>query len=69
MTCESKHWQHSAILVRQSRDRAHFATWNGTAPIDASSGEQIRHRRLSRAGNRQINRAAHDGGRATAQPD
>jgi len=39
-------------------DRAHFASWNGTAPIDASSGEQIRHR-LSRAGNRQINRTLH----------
>jgi transposase len=38
--------------------RAHFASWNGTAPIDASSGDQIRHR-LSRAGNRQINRALH----------
>src|SRR3984957_6455252 len=35
--------------------RAHFASWNGTAPIDASSGDQVRHR-LSRAGNRQINR-------------
>jgi len=39
-------------------DKAHFASWNGTAPIDASSGEHIRHR-LSRAGNRQINRALH----------
>jgi len=38
--------------------RAHFASWNGTAPIDASSGDQVRHR-LSRAGNRQINRALH----------
>jgi transposase len=38
--------------------RAHFASWNGTAPIDASSGEQIRHR-LSRAGNRRINRVLH----------
>ena len=38
--------------------RAHFASWNGTAPLDASSGEQVRHR-LSRAGNRQINRALH----------
>jgi transposase len=38
--------------------RGHFASWNGTAPIDASSGEQVRHR-LSRAGNRQINRALH----------
>src|SRR5215470_9010260 len=38
--------------------RAHFAAWNGTAPIDASSGDQVRHR-LSRAGNRQINRVLH----------
>ncbi len=38
--------------------KAHFASWNGTAPIDASSGDQIRHR-LSRAGNRQINRTLH----------
>jgi len=38
--------------------RAHFASWNGTAPIDASSGDQIRHR-LSRAGNRQINQVLH----------
>ena len=39
-------------------NRAHFASWNGTAPIDASSGDQVRHR-LSRAGNRQINRVLH----------
>jgi transposase len=38
--------------------RSHFASWNGTAPIDASSGDQVRHR-LSRAGNRQINRTLH----------
>jgi transposase len=38
--------------------KAHFASWNGTAPIDASSGDQIRHR-LSRKGNRQINRVLH----------
>ncbi|MGN6174325.1 MAG: transposase [Streptosporangiaceae bacterium] len=36
--------------------RAHFASWNGTAPLDASSGQQQRHR-LSRAGHRRINRA------------
>ena len=36
-------------------DRNHFAFWTGTAPIDASSGEHVRHR-LSRGGNRQINR-------------
>ena len=39
-------------------DRGHFASWNGTAPIDASFGDQVRHR-LSRAGNRQINRVLH----------
>ena len=39
-------------------DRGHFASWNGTAPIDASSGGHVRHR-LSRAGNRQINRILH----------
>ncbi|NQE69072.1 transposase [Nocardia gamkensis] len=39
-----------------SRDR--FASWNGTAPLDASSGEQKRHR-LSRAGNRKINYVLH----------
>lgn len=36
----------------------HFASWNGTAPLDASSGEQIRHR-LSRAGDRRINHVLH----------
>jgi transposase len=38
--------------------KAHFASWDGTAPIDASSGDQVRHR-LSRAGNRQVNRVLH----------
>jgi len=38
--------------------KAHFASWNGTPPIDASSGDLVRHR-LSRAGNRQINRVIH----------
>jgi transposase len=38
--------------------KAHFASWNGTAPLDASSGDQVRHR-LSRKGNRQINRVLH----------
>ncbi|HXW79512.1 MAG TPA: IS110 family transposase [Acidimicrobiales bacterium] len=36
----------------------HFATYNGTAPIDVSSGEQVRHR-LSRSGNRRVNHAVH----------
>ncbi len=38
--------------------RARFASWTGTAPLDASSGEQIRHR-LSRAGNRRMNHVLH----------
>jgi hypothetical protein len=39
-------------------DKGRFASWNGTAPLDASSGDQRRHR-LSRAGNRRINRVLH----------
>jgi len=38
--------------------KAHFASWNGTAPLDASSGDHVHHR-LSRKGNRQINRVLH----------
>jgi transposase len=38
--------------------KGHFASWAGTAPIDASSGDNIRHR-LSRGGNRQVNKALH----------
>jgi len=44
--------------IRRFADRDRFASWNGTAPLDASSGAQQRHR-LSRAGNRRINRALH----------
>jgi transposase len=44
--------------VHRFASRSHFASWNGTAPIDASSGDQQRHR-LSRAGNRRINRVLH----------
>jgi hypothetical protein len=41
---------------------------DGTAPLDASSGDQLRHR-LSRAGNRQINRVLHiNGHRPPPQP-
>ena len=36
----------------------HFASFNGTAPIDASSGDHTRHR-LSRRGDRQLNAAIH----------
>ncbi|MER7074195.1 IS110 family transposase [Terrabacter sp. NPDC000476] len=38
--------------------KGHFASWNGTAPIDASSGDSD-HQRLSRAGNRRMNRVLH----------
>ncbi len=44
--------------VHRFADRNRFASWNGTAPLDASSGDQKRHR-LSRAGNRRINRTLH----------
>lgn len=37
--------------ISRFADRNRFASWTGTAPLDASSGEQNRHR-LSRAGNR-----------------
>ena len=36
----------------------HYARYNGTAPIDASSGTHIRHR-LNPDGNRQLNHALH----------
>ncbi len=44
--------------VARFADRNRFASWTGTAPLDASSGEQIRHR-LSRAGNRRMNHMLH----------
>ena len=44
--------------VSRFADRNRFASWTGTAPLDASSGEQNRHR-LSRAGNRRINHMIH----------
>ena len=44
--------------VARFADRNRFASWTGTAPLDASSGQQIRHR-LSRAGNRRMNHVIH----------
>ena len=38
--------------------KAHFASYSGTAPVEASSGEKVRHR-LSLAGNRKLNYALH----------
>ncbi|MFC7487910.1 transposase [Knoellia sp. CPCC 206453] len=44
--------------VARFADRNRFASWTGTAPLDASSGEQNRHR-LSRACNRRMNHVLH----------
>lgn len=44
--------------IARFADRNRFASWTGTAPLDASSGEQNRHR-LSRAGNRRIKHMIH----------
>lgn len=44
--------------VARFADRNRFASWTGTAPLDVSSGENNRHR-LSRAGNRRMNRMIH----------
>jgi transposase len=38
--------------------KAHFASYAGTAPVEASSGEVVRHR-LSLGGNRKLNYALH----------
>jgi transposase len=38
--------------------KGHFASYSGTAPIEASSGEAVRHR-LSLTGNRKLNYALH----------
>ena len=38
--------------------KAHFASYCGTAPVETSSGEVVRHR-LSLAGNRHLNNALH----------
>ena len=44
--------------VTRFKSPAHFASYNGTAPIEASSGEKKRHR-LNQRGNRQLNWAIH----------
>ncbi|MCW2760108.1 MAG: family transposase [Marmoricola sp.] len=46
-------------------DRNRFASWTGTARLDASSGEQNRHR-LSRAGNRRSD-LGHDSSAGTVR--
>jgi len=44
--------------VRRFANRDQFAAYNGTAPIEVSSGGRVAHR-LSRRGNRQLNHAIH----------
>jgi transposase len=44
--------------VTRFATRHHYASYNGTAPIDASSGQQKRHR-LNPRGNRMLNHAIH----------
>jgi transposase len=44
--------------VSRFPSKHHFASFTGTAPLEASSGDVIRHR-LSRAGNRRLNHALH----------
>jgi transposase len=44
--------------VSRFRSAGHFAAYNGTAPIEASSGD-IRRHRLNRGGNRQLNSTLH----------
>jgi transposase len=44
--------------VRRFPTAGHYARYNGTAPIEASSGPRVRHR-LNPRGNRQLNHAIH----------
>lgn len=48
---------HSGDIMRFA-SAAHYASYTGTAPIEASSGDVRRHR-LCRAGNRSLNNALH----------
>ena len=44
--------------IRRFRDRDHYAAYNGTAPVEFSSGGRTVHR-LSQRGNRNLNHALH----------
>lgn len=44
--------------ITRFESKSHFASYTGTAPVEASSGDVRRHR-LNRAGNRQLNTALH----------
>jgi len=47
-----------AVTVTRFPSRDHFAAWNGTAPVEVSSGGRKIYR-LSRRGNRRVNSAIH----------
>ena len=44
--------------IRRFANRDHYAAYNGTAPVEFSSGGRVVHR-LSQRGNRQLNHAIH----------
>ena len=54
----------AAVIIGQSgnidrlKSKHHFASYNATAPVEASSGPKVRHR-LNQRGNRQLNWAIH----------
>ena len=54
----------AAIIIGYTGDigrfptKGHFATYNATAPVDASSGPRPKHR-LNQRGNRKLNHAIH----------
>jgi transposase len=49
--------------------KAHFASWNGTAPLDASSGDQIRHGLSLQRQPADQPRHSHHGRQPTTHPD
>jgi transposase len=54
----------AAMIIGQSgniarfKSKHHYASYNATAPVEASSGPKVRHR-LNQRGNRQLNWALH----------
>ena len=54
----------AAVIIAQSGNidrfssKHHYASYNATAPVEASSGPKVRHR-LNQRGNRQLNWAIH----------
>jgi transposase len=53
--------------IRRFPTKHHFAAHTGTAPLEASSGQVIRHR-LSRAGDRKLNHALYMDGHGPGPP-